>query len=139
MLCPEAIRRRRAGMTLVEVIFAIGILGVAVIGILATMLLTIRHREAARETEIASNAAEERLETVRGTIFADIQTTFGSSFFGVTGLNAHPTNAGGAQGSTTVTAVAANLLEIQVTIEWPASTGALHRVVLQTQIFDNTP
>lgn len=139
MWSPEPLPRRRAGMSLVEVIFAVGILGIAIIGIMATMLATIRHREAARETEVASNAAEERLEMIRGTTFADIPTTYHNIPFDVTGLKVHPTNTGGCQGGTTVTTLAANLLEVQVTIEWPAATGALQTVVLQSQIFDNTP
>jgi prepilin-type N-terminal cleavage/methylation domain-containing protein len=131
---------KRSGFSLIEVIFAISVIAIAVIGILSVMLVSVRLQEAARETDLASNSAREQIERIRGTNFATIQATFGGTNFTVPGLPDAAGNSNGVnQGAVTITPLAGDLLDIQVTVTWRSATGADSQTRLFTQIFNNTP
>lgn len=67
----------RRGFSLLEVVVAMGVLSIAILGILATMLANIRVAETTRQNDIASNAAKSMMDRIRATPFAAIGPTFG--------------------------------------------------------------
>ena len=67
----------RRGFSLLEVVAAMGVLSIAILGIMATMVANIRVSEMTRQHDIASNAAKAMLDRVRATPFASIGPAFG--------------------------------------------------------------
>lgn len=137
-------KNKQSGFSLIEVIFAVSVIAIAVIGILSVMVVSVKHQKAARETDLASNAAREQIERVRGTTFASIAPTFGppNDHFTVVGLNMNPPdvlNPAGAQGQITLNVITADLLEVVVVVDWPSEAGSQGRISMTTQIYDNTP
>ncbi len=84
--------RRDGGMTLVEIIISLGIMAIALVGLVSVIVHTSRHNAMMRENLIAMRAAEQQLELMQNTPFDNIYTTFSGSgrFFAVTGLRAMP-------------------------------------------------
>lgn len=137
-------RTNRRGFTLIEVIVAMAVTAIAIVGLLGTMLVTLRTREAAREHDVASNGANGQIERIRGTNFTDINGTFGppNDRFLVNNL---PTNAptqanpNGFQGQVVINQLGPDLVDVQVLVDWPSIAGEQAQVVVNTQIFDNSP
>ena len=59
--------RTSAGVTLVELMIALIVMGIAIIGVVSVMLHTIKSKELTREFDIAKEAAHSKLEQLRAT------------------------------------------------------------------------
>lgn len=139
----ERLKRCR-GFSLVEVIFAMAVLAIAILGMFGTMLASLQHRDAARQSDIASNAAREMTERIRSTPFSDIQATFGPpiDYFNVDGLELTTPNAAnpnGFQGRISITQEVGDLLTIRVEITWPDGSGTRqNQIWLDMKVLDNS-
>ena len=72
-------RARQRGVTLIESMFAIGVVILSIMGLVASLLQGMALDQASRETELAMNAAREVLETMRGTDqFSEIYVRYNS-------------------------------------------------------------
>lgn len=135
--------RRDSGLSLVELMVALGVIAVALFSLVAMILNTTRGKQAQRDQALAKQAATAKLEEMRAQtfnqIFARYNTTpaddpggVGTSpgaFFTVDGLPftwVHPTFGAQIRGRGTITfaldAVGTplnpNLLDVTVTIDW---------------------
>jgi type II secretory pathway pseudopilin PulG len=70
---------RRAGMTLMEIVIAMGVLAIALLGLVAGIMTAQRTNEASRELTIAMNAAREKEEEMRSRTFAEIYALYNSN------------------------------------------------------------
>ena len=68
--------RRDAGMSLVEIMIALVVVGLALVAMVSLMLSSNRLQEDARERSYAYNAARSVVEEMRGTAFATIFDTY---------------------------------------------------------------
>lgn len=116
-------RHSRAGLALVEVLFALGILALAMMGLVSVILHTSRHNSVMRENLVAMRAAERQIEVMQNMTFADIFgfytqiTPTNNTVFDVPGLV--PPTPGGKVGSVKFpTNAGGNLLQ-------ESATGAL--------------
>ena len=67
------ISTRRRGIGLTEVVFALAVVVLAIVGLVASLLHAMDLDQSSRETELALNAAREVIETMRGSgEFSDI-------------------------------------------------------------------
>lgn len=103
--------RRDRGMTLLEIVVAIGILAIGLVGLVSVIVHTTRHNATMRENLIAMRAAEKQIEEMQNTSFDLVFSTFNApakKTFDVTGLKSpipstkvgsikFPTDAGGTQ------------------------------------------
>ncbi len=64
------------GMTIVEIVIAMGVLVVALLAIMSAMLSSDRLRQVSREQVLAYNAARDVVETMRNSTFNQIFTNF---------------------------------------------------------------
>jgi Tfp pilus assembly protein PilV len=76
-------------MTLIEITFAMGVLLIALLGLLGVTGNSMRHERAALLQQIAMNAARDKVEEMRtSTNFSSIFSTYYATTFSVTGLTA---------------------------------------------------
>lgn len=89
---PRSARESRRGFSLIEVVFAMAIISIAILGIFGTMLAQVRIAEMTRQNDIASNAAKAMIDRIRATPYANIGATFGApnNTFNVPGLPRRP-------------------------------------------------
>ena len=134
-------KRPCSGFTLVEVIFAVAVVAVAIIGVAGTMLISLRHQESARQADIAHNIVQDQIERIRATEFSTILTAFAApnDTFVVPGLpstSGDPLNPD-AQGRITIQQLAPDLLDVTVEVSWPGAVGGGVQSTsrLRTQIF----
>ncbi|MBN1586009.1 MAG: hypothetical protein JW937_01095 [Candidatus Omnitrophica bacterium] len=109
------------GLTLLEVVFAAGVLVLTLTGLMGLLLACFAMNEQARSMTLAMSSAELHLERVRNTVFDNIQTQFDGSRFDVPGLSP-----GDSEGSITVTPLNAELLEVRVAISWRGKGGRIY-------------
>ena len=64
-------RARSAGVTMVELMIALIIMAIAMLGVVSVMLHTIRGKEITREYDIAKEAAATKLERMRALTWDD--------------------------------------------------------------------
>jgi len=68
-----------AGLTLIEIVFAIALMAIAMVGLVSVIIHTTRHNAVMRENMIAMRAAERQLEVLQSTTFDTIFTQFGTA------------------------------------------------------------
>jgi len=107
----------RQGMTLPELMIAVGILALCITGILAGYLRSMELNEISRNMSIAVKAAQSRLAVIRSTTFANIKTTFDDVAFDVTGIDA--------KGVSYVDDTDPDLLKIDVCVSWRTTNGRI--------------
>lgn len=118
-------RRSCDGLTLVELMIAMAIIAVAILGVISVVMHTIRSKEKMREVDLAKQAAATRLEELRSVDFDSLADTSSSVYnkFTVTEL-AHPSGANQRaygwikayhDGSANFNP---DLVDLEVTIEW---------------------
>jgi type II secretory pathway pseudopilin PulG len=85
--------RGRSGVSLLEIIVALGVLAIGMVGLVSVIVHTSRHNATMRENLIAMRGAEKQIEVLQNTSFDQIFTTYsaaGNSTFDVTGLKPVP-------------------------------------------------
>lgn len=114
--------RSQAGFTLVEIIIAMAIIVIGVMGLMSTYIYMSTSSAAADETTVAMNAARAKIDEISGMTFSDVIATYQNRVvtFDVPGLMPKP--AGQATGA--VVGTLPTVLEITVTINWTGVTGA---------------
>lgn len=126
---------RERGLSLLEVTASITMLAVAVIGLMAAIAATSHLDQQSKERLLAVNAAREVLDTVRAQPYRVIGTN-DSKIFDVVGLQPMPGQS--LPGRITVNTLAANLVEVVVTIEWKGLVGR-GRLIFRTLVTDLAP
>lgn len=116
------------GLSLIELMFAIAIIAIALFAICSMVLQTVAMREAARETETAKEWVQKKLEEVRSRPFTDVRTAYpppaGSNVYTATFVApAVPTGLSGAIGILTVDYSNAKLTEAVARIDWKGRRG----------------
>ena len=123
--------RKKTGFTLIEVVIAMLVVFVAVIGLLAAYASSFELVETARNTTYALNEAQEKIEELRGHTFTDIYTYYTTppnDRFDVDGISA--TDGEGSieiinDGSDPQGLTSANLLQVTVTVCWSQRSGRI--------------
>jgi len=65
-------RRRTSGVSLIELIIAIGIMSVALFGLISVITFTTRSNMATRENMLAMRGCEKKIEEMMSTVFSSI-------------------------------------------------------------------
>jgi len=105
----------RQGMTLPELMIAVGILALCITGILLSYLRSMELNEISRNMSIAVKAAESRLDLIRSTTFDTIQATHHQVAFDVSGLDG--------KGVSYVNNSNPDLLKVDVCVAWRTTNG----------------
>lgn len=114
--------RGRQGFTLVEVLIAVGILAVVIVGLLQLFVYCSNLAEAAGNTTLAINEAQNKMEEIRNHDFSTITIDYASggtpgNTFTLTSLN----------GTGTITTSqfdgSSELLQIQIDASWQNKNG----------------
>ena len=81
---PRAISRRpgQRGFSMVELMFALAVIAIALMGIFSVILHTMRTKEAMRELEYAKEAAAAKMEEIKAQDFDEIPTKYSSGSTG---------------------------------------------------------
>lgn len=108
---------KNQGFTLVEVLITIGILTVVIVGLLQLFVYCSNLAEAAGNTTLSINEAQNKMEEIRNHDFSTVATDYASggtpgNTFALTSLNGTgtitPSQVGGSSG----------LLQIQINVAW---------------------
>jgi type II secretory pathway pseudopilin PulG len=109
--------------------FALGIIAVALMGILSMIVAAQKNKESMRELTLAKETAAAKLEEIRSQAYTAIPTTYGTGqpgqYFNVQGLF-DPTNTGGgklARGEVRLVTQNSELLDITVVVSWKGVSG----------------
>lgn len=122
-------RRRSRGLTLVELMIAMTIIAIALFGILSMIVQMSAIRDAARESELAKEWVQRKIEEVKSRPFSDLKTSAyvpagGAVFYkGTFGSPDTPAPLASAAGVLTVNYSNDNLYEIVATISWKGRRG----------------
>lgn len=112
--------RKKPGFTLIEVVIAMLVVFIAVIGLLAAYASSFELVETARNTTYALNEAQEKIEELRGYNFFDIFTDYANTNFTVDGISA-----GNSNGLVEVDNTDPDLLVVTVTVCWRQRSGRI--------------
>jgi prepilin-type N-terminal cleavage/methylation domain-containing protein len=77
---------RQTGFTLLEVMIAAGVLVIALTGLLSTYTACFKLNETTRNSNLALNAAQEKLEEIRSATFLSIFDSYNGTSFSVSGM-----------------------------------------------------
>ncbi|MBF0387501.1 MAG: prepilin-type N-terminal cleavage/methylation domain-containing protein [Candidatus Omnitrophica bacterium] len=110
-------RSSRSGMTLVEVLVAVSVVLIAVIGILYSYAKAIELNAIGQGSVIATQAVKNKIEQIKGTAFSTIFTTYNNTTFTAVGLNG--------RGLVTVDRSNSRLLEVKVIFCWRLGSGRI--------------
>ena len=123
---PRFIRLRKSaadrGFTLVEVLIAIGILAVVIVGLLQLFIYCSTLAEAAGNTTLAINEAQNKMEEIRGHDFSTVAVDYASG--GTPGNTFTLTNLTGT-GTVTISQFggSSSLLQTQINVNWQNKNG----------------
>lgn len=106
--------RRQSGLSLVELMIALGIIAIALLGVVSALTHTVRSKEAHRELAVAKQAATAKLEEIRAkathsNAFKSTEAEYlptlypNNATFNVPGLNNTNNTAGNKVGLGTIT------------------------------------
>lgn len=112
--------RKKTGFTLIEVVIAMLVVFIAVIGLLAAYASSFELVETARNTTYALNEAQEMIEEIRGHNFFDIFDDYDDTNFTVDGISA-----GNSNGLVEVDDTDPDLLAVTVTVCWRQRSGRI--------------
>lgn len=110
------------GFTLVEVLIAVGILALVIVGLLQLFVYCTTLAEAAGNTTLAVNEAQNKMEEIRNHDFNSIATDYASggtpgNTFTLTSLNGTGTITTSMAGGSTA------LLQMQIAVSWQNKNG----------------
>jgi Tfp pilus assembly protein PilV len=120
-------RGRRAGLTLVELLIALTMLFVGLLGLMATPLAASRGNEDARRMGEALSLSQDRLEALRRTAIGLLVPSTESGLAAGGGLGGPFTRV------TTVAVDAAGATHLSVRVSWTSNAGRAHAVTLGTE------
>lgn len=118
--------RGRFGLSLMELMIALGVIAIALFGAVSMILQTVRAKEYTRELDIAKHAAATRIEEIRVRPWSEISNPSSSLYqpFTVEGLTPPAAN-GGRHGLARIRNLGPggaptnpNLVDVEVTIQW---------------------
>ncbi len=117
------------GLTLVELMFALAIIAIALFAILSVIVQTMTMREAAREQELAKEWVQQKIEEVKSRPFSDLNGVAykpaggGTKFTATFAAPDVPTKLVNGAGVLTVDYSNVNLYEIVASVNWKGSNG----------------
>jgi Tfp pilus assembly protein PilV len=114
---PIRLNQTNAGMTMVELLVASGLLVIIVTGLLLSYIRALELNEISRNSSIAVQAGRTRMDTIKNTTFAQVKTTYNNITFNIAGLNA--------KGISYVDDTNPELLKITIPITWKQKNGRL--------------
>ena len=120
------VRSRRAGVSLLELMIALSVIAIALLGIVGVLLQTLSVKEANREQQSAKTAATRRLEIVRTAAqsdFATVAATYAGSTFSVPDLSNLATADKRGLGTVLIDSSNPNLLDVRILITWAGVRG----------------
>lgn len=110
----------RKGFALIEVVIAMGIMTVALLGVFAAYVSCFELAETARNTTYAVNSAQKKIEEIRDHNFLGIFNDYNNTVFTVDGIAA-----GNSNGLVEVDNTDSNLLVVTVTACWRQRSGRI--------------
>jgi type IV pilus assembly protein PilV len=144
MYCPE--NNREAGISLIEVMVAMIVMGIGLIGIAPLMVLSLEANDISKDVTVASNLARDKVEYLEGldsipeSMYAqnetNVYTTYEKSDGSVIademviGFNRMTV----IQDSTTDSLIPAGLLKVTVGISWMDDAGMSRQTAVSTYI-----
>ncbi len=114
------------GVSLVELMIALAVIAIALLGIVGVFLNTLSVKEANREQQIAKTAATRRLEEIRTaaqTDFGTVATTYANTTFSISELSNPATADKRGLGTVLIDSSNSNLLDVRVLITWAGVRG----------------
>jgi len=120
--------KRKRGLTLVELMIALAIIAIALFGILSMIVQMMAIREATRESELAKEWVQKKIEEVKSRPFSDLRTVAytpaGGSVYTAAFANPDvPTQLPNGAGVLMVDYTNANLYEIVASVNWKGRLG----------------
>ena len=119
-------RTRSGGISMIELMFALAILAVALLGIVGVLLQAIGTKDADREQQIAKTAATRQLEVIRTaaqTNYDTVVTTYANTSFDVAGLSNLSNQSKLGLGTVVIDSSNSDLLDLTVAIAWTGIRG----------------
>lgn len=111
---------KKAGFTLMELMFACAILLIAIGGLLGTYVLCFNLNETAKNLTLATNAIQQKLEEIRDYQFEDIASHYDNTTFDITEFSNQ-----NAKGSVVVYYETPDLLLVVVSVSWRQRGGRI--------------
>lgn len=131
----KTLPRGNGGFSLVEVMFAMTVIAVALMGSVALTATFSQVRRVTEESQIAATGARQMLDTVRGATFSSVYSTYNNYNFqinlngdAVNDLKAQAADSDNNVGKVTITQVGpagytSSLLKVDVTVAWNGILG----------------
>lgn len=122
--------RSSQGLSLLEVLISMVILGIGVLGLAPMLVLSIDANSISRDFSIATQLAKEKLEfyeaepTISGVPFSDEETNLRSRFTRTTYVIDNSSD----------TTLPDNVYQISVSLSWPDDLGKIHSTSMSTLI-----
>lgn len=104
---------KNKGFTLLELMIALGVLIVALAGLLAVFTNLLSLNENSRKLTIAVAACQDKLEQIRNSNFSTVYTTYNGTNFNPAGFTV-----GQAKGNVSINNSNPNLLQVFVSVSW---------------------
>jgi type IV pilus assembly protein PilV len=121
-------RRNQGGFTLVEILIALALATLGLLGLLALQVVTVRGNVTSRQFGEALSVAQQQLETTSYTPYASLSSLAG----GPTPVSVPGTT--NTYNRTTTVTVGASTTDIAVTVQWNDSQdGRSHQLVMRTR------
>ncbi|MDO8602713.1 MAG: prepilin-type N-terminal cleavage/methylation domain-containing protein [Candidatus Omnitrophota bacterium] len=113
MLILNKFLKRKRGFTLLELMIAVGVLVVALVGLLGVFAHLIVLNENSSKLTLAVAACQAKLEEMRNSTFSTLYTTYNGAIFNPTGFSS-----GEARGAVYINNSNLNLLQVFVSVSW---------------------
>jgi Tfp pilus assembly protein PilV len=125
-------KARERGLTLLELMIALGVIGVSLFAIMSMVLSTSTIKDGMRELSTAKESAGAKLEEIKSQPFDTIPAyVAGTALYPVPGLS-HPAFGSQGRGQVFIDASNPNLYDITVTISWVRQGGQGSGYTLRT-------
>ena len=106
-------KNNKSGFTLLELMIGVGVLIVALVGLLGVFAHMISLNENSGKLSLAVAACQAKLEEMRNSSFTDLYTTYNGTSFNPNGFSS-----GEAKGAISINNSNAKLLQVFVSVSW---------------------